>query len=283
MTTSGFVAAVPGVVEATRDADLIIHHQIDVPAFGAALVHRRARVTGAMFPTLLPGGLEAWIARLVTPWLSDVSYNRILAAAGLPERRRILLEVSESPLLNLLAVSPTLIPPRPTWDQRWVMTGFGFSKRRVLRLMLRYVLSLNPVIRRSSSRSDRWPEQIRLASWRAFATPSRVRAVGSSCKQACHRSVSASGWSPCCASTTCRMTGSCRVPRALCITAEPGRAPQPSVPAFPRPSSGTWVISRRGQVALQTRRRGGTLAADALEFPCTGELLRTACIRRGHS
>jgi hypothetical protein len=103
--------ALPGVVEATRDADLIVHHASDVTGFAASLVHVKPRITGTLITDFLPGTLAATFMRLGA-WFIDGIFNPVLAKAGLSRRRAIALELDESPLLNLVAVSPLIVPPK---------------------------------------------------------------------------------------------------------------------------------------------------------------------------
>lgn len=123
---SELVEAAPGVVEATRDADVIVHHAGDVNAFAASIRHDTPRVTGTLAPALLPGGVAAWVGRMLVPSLTDASFNRVIEAAGLPARRRVVLETAESPLLNLVAISPHVVTPRAAWRGRYEPTGYWF-------------------------------------------------------------------------------------------------------------------------------------------------------------
>lgn len=50
----------------------------------------------------------------------------VIEAAGLPARRRVVLETAESPLLNLVAISPQVVPPRAAWRGRYEPTGYWF-------------------------------------------------------------------------------------------------------------------------------------------------------------
>jgi sterol 3beta-glucosyltransferase len=117
--------ALPGVVEATRDADLIVHHAADVTGFAASIVHATPRITGTLITDFLPGTLMATFMRFGARFMDNI-FNPVLAKAGLAPRRAIALELNESPLLNLVAVSPSIVPPRPSWKDRWLMTGYWF-------------------------------------------------------------------------------------------------------------------------------------------------------------
>jgi sterol 3beta-glucosyltransferase len=133
--------SLPLVLEATADADLIVHHQIDVTAYAAARVHRKPRITGQVFHGGLPARnaapdgsdfgpivnrLLTGIFRYVVGRVTDPSYNRVLAAAGLPRVRQLFHEVGASPLLSLLEVSPSFVPPDPLWEGKVVQTGYWF-------------------------------------------------------------------------------------------------------------------------------------------------------------
>lgn len=133
--------ALPLVREATADADLIVHHQIDVTAYAAARVHRKPRITGQVFHGGLPARnaapdgsdlgpivnrLLTGIFRHVIGRVTDPSYNRVLAAAGLPRVRQLFHEVGASTLLSLLEVSPSFVPPDPLWEGKVVQTGYWF-------------------------------------------------------------------------------------------------------------------------------------------------------------
>lgn len=118
--------AAPGVVEATSDADLIVHHAGDVNAFAASIAHGTPRMTGALAPGLLPGGFAAWIARLMIPSMTDAVFGRVLEAAGVPRQKRVVLETAESPLLNMVAISRHVVPPRRAWRGRFEPTGYWF-------------------------------------------------------------------------------------------------------------------------------------------------------------
>ena len=136
------IGAMPDVLAATRDAELLVHHQIDVTGFAAAELHKLPRVSCHLFH----GGLRSCAAtpdgrnfgslgnrlmthffRFLMGYFADSHFNRLLVAAGLPARRRVWISICESPLLNLLAVSPALVPTDPLWpEQRVTQTGYWF-------------------------------------------------------------------------------------------------------------------------------------------------------------
>ena len=95
------MTALPGVMEATRDADLIVHHAADVTGFAASLAHRKPRFTGTLIADFLPGTIASALMRFGARFMDGI-FNPILAAAGLLARRNVALELNESPLLNLV-------------------------------------------------------------------------------------------------------------------------------------------------------------------------------------
>jgi sterol 3beta-glucosyltransferase len=119
------MAALPGVMEATRDADLIVHHATDVTGFAASLAHGKPRFTGTLITDFLPGTAAAAFMRFGARFMDGV-FNPVLKAAGLSPQRAIALRLNESRLLNLVAVSPLVVKPRPSWEGRWLLTGYWF-------------------------------------------------------------------------------------------------------------------------------------------------------------
>jgi sterol 3beta-glucosyltransferase len=117
--------ALPSVIEATRDADLLVHHAADVTGFAAALVHQKRRVTGTLMADFLPGSIAGAFMRFGARFMDGI-FNPILTRAGLAPRRAVALELNESPLLNLVAVSPLVVAPRKSWRGRWLVTGYWF-------------------------------------------------------------------------------------------------------------------------------------------------------------
>jgi sterol 3beta-glucosyltransferase len=139
------IAALPDVIEATRDADLIVHHYVDLAGLAAAVVHQKPRMAGSLYHGMLASSatlmngldlgrlgnlLGSSLIRFLAGRVTDPSFNRIFAAAGLPRRRGLLRWSSEAPLGNLLAVSPSLVPTDPRWEaQRVIQTGYWFLDR----------------------------------------------------------------------------------------------------------------------------------------------------------
>jgi sterol 3beta-glucosyltransferase len=75
------------------------------------------RVLNAFFWTV-----ARWIARRAT----DRVLNQVIQAAGLAPWRDVFFESSHSGLLDLLAVSPHVIPRDPLWPDSYVSTGYWF-------------------------------------------------------------------------------------------------------------------------------------------------------------
>ena len=132
--------AVGPTLELTRGADLIIHHAMDVNGLCAARVHRRPRATVHLMLGLLPalrapvagfalgwlGGLASFITREAKNILTDRSLTPVLRAAGLKPHRRVLAHTARSPWLNLLAISPALVPTDLLWTGDIQQTGYWF-------------------------------------------------------------------------------------------------------------------------------------------------------------
>lgn len=139
------IDALPDVIEATRDVDLIVHHHVDIAAFAAATLHRKPRMAGLLYHGMLVSSaatmegkdlgrlgnvLFSSFIRFTSGLMTDRPLNKVFAAAGLPPRRGLLRASSEAPLGSLLAVSPALVPTDPRWDeQRVIQTGYWFLDR----------------------------------------------------------------------------------------------------------------------------------------------------------
>lgn len=135
------ISALPHLRAAAQDADLIVHHQIDLAAYTAARLANKPRIPGVLFHSSLPmrgstlsgrnlgvllnrvsSGLMRYAFRLTT----DKPSNRVLTNAGLPEEKGPLLNAAESPLGTLVAISPEVIPTDPLWEGRYIQTGYWF-------------------------------------------------------------------------------------------------------------------------------------------------------------
>ena len=59
--------------------------------------------------------------------ITDKAFRPVIAAAGLEgPKKKIILEAADSPLLNFLAVSPSMVPPDPRWVPTRVQTGYWY-------------------------------------------------------------------------------------------------------------------------------------------------------------
>ncbi len=107
-----------------RDHDLVVGHMLNRTLHTAALRAGTPRVSVAFSPQAIPGAgpplrrswghaVDALLWRLGDAVLTRALYpasERLHSARGLPPVRSLLSEVFSSPVLNLVAASPTLIP-----------------------------------------------------------------------------------------------------------------------------------------------------------------------------
>jgi len=137
---SELAAMVPELREIVGAHDLLISHPLQLAAVAAARVTGRPYVACHLTNTarsrnINPSGsdlgpavnalfwsMARWIARRST----DAPLNRAIAAAGLAPWRDVFFEASHSKLLNLLAVSPLVIPRDPLWPDSYIGTGYWF-------------------------------------------------------------------------------------------------------------------------------------------------------------
>jgi len=122
------------------EADLLVYHPL---AFVAAAVARKRGVahaslqfapmrraasyspTGDNFGALI-NGMIWWAALGAMRRASDASLNEVVAAAGLPPWKDVMMEASLSDTLDLVAVSPTLFPRDRLWPEATKLTGYLF-------------------------------------------------------------------------------------------------------------------------------------------------------------
>ncbi len=132
--------AVPDLLEMVSDADVVIYPPILVAAAAAARaknirhvsvqlapVHRARNYgpTGSNLGPFLNGvgwTMAAWMLRRAT----DAKLNTIVEAAGLPPWKDVLLEAASSSWLDLVAVSPEVVPRDPGWPTASHVTGYWF-------------------------------------------------------------------------------------------------------------------------------------------------------------
>ncbi|HZU95781.1 MAG TPA: glycosyltransferase [Planctomycetota bacterium] len=137
---TALATALPSMIEAVRDADLVVTHVLHVTGFMAALANGKPWITGhishgharALRAPGLRDTLERWESRLLwgvaRRWIrrrTDPLLNELLRSVGLPALSDIFLEASHSPLLNLVALSPSVLAPDAAWE-RYELTGYWF-------------------------------------------------------------------------------------------------------------------------------------------------------------
>jgi sterol 3beta-glucosyltransferase len=134
------IEMVPELTELLRGHDLVITHPMSLAAIVAARVSGTPFITGHLGSLIrsrninpLGSDLGPFLNGLlwsVMRWMlrrsTDGILNEVVAAGGLPPWRDILFEANSSPLLDLLAVSPEVIPRDPLWPERYVGTGYWF-------------------------------------------------------------------------------------------------------------------------------------------------------------
>ncbi|NNG02359.1 MAG: glycosyltransferase family 1 protein [Desulfobacteraceae bacterium] len=120
------------------DNDLVIGHFLVHPLVLAAEKHRRPHITVATVPLLpsmyfAPAGMPDF--RATNEWIWAVAkflinaqmgkrVNGLRKREGLPAVRQIMHRVWASPVLNLIAVSPSLCESPPDWEERHCLSGF---------------------------------------------------------------------------------------------------------------------------------------------------------------
>ncbi|MBN1204584.1 MAG: glycosyltransferase family 1 protein [Myxococcaceae bacterium] len=135
-------ATVLGLLEVTRDVDLVVSHVFNVAGTAAARAHRKPVVVGHLFHNTLRqrrssplgsnlgrlGNAVMWrLAEAMTRQYTDPPLNRAVMAAGLAPWRDILFRSGHSELLNLVAISPSVVAPDPLWEGRYRVTGYWWT------------------------------------------------------------------------------------------------------------------------------------------------------------
>jgi sterol 3beta-glucosyltransferase len=136
-----FLAAVPLAEEVVAESDLVVNHVITASIAAAAAKQKKPLVCGHLFPNVIPSpklsplggeasGLKNWVLwgllRRLLRRATDEKLNRVFAAAGAPSRRDLMLEGLHSSLLNLIAMSPRLLPKETGWPSHYHVTGYWF-------------------------------------------------------------------------------------------------------------------------------------------------------------
>jgi len=134
-------AAIPDLLEAARDADLLVTHLVSFAGVCVAEKLGKPFLMGHLSPGTvrarratpwgsdLGGPLNAaawWLAARVARRTIDPCLNDIRRAAGLPPGRDLLLGGAHSPRLNLMAYSTHVVAPDPAWPAHYRQTGYWF-------------------------------------------------------------------------------------------------------------------------------------------------------------
>lgn len=130
-----------------READLLVAHSQQIAATIVSELTGIKLVTVSLTPAAIPSAYVApnpWPVKLSGPVLRfanrlswrvglsvlhstvDKPINAIRAEYGLLPRRNFLNDGNLSPLLSVIAASPTFVPPQPDWPQGVRVTGFCF-------------------------------------------------------------------------------------------------------------------------------------------------------------
>jgi sterol 3beta-glucosyltransferase len=128
-------------IAATADADLIVSHSLALMGAGAAEVHRIPLVNVHLFPNLIksqrmtPGGASygralnalSWVVgRYVVRRSADPALNEVFRHFGLRERSEAMLSTGGSAMLNIVAISPNVLPLDPAWPENYRVAGYLF-------------------------------------------------------------------------------------------------------------------------------------------------------------
>lgn len=142
MLEPDLVAMVPDLLAAVSEADLVVSHSFDVPAIAAARARGKPVVVVHLFPSTLRSAKMSplgpsygrvvnaalWsIAERLTRKHTDGGFASSIEAAGLPRWRDVMFREGHSDLLNLVAISPVLVPADPAWGSRYVVSGYLFA------------------------------------------------------------------------------------------------------------------------------------------------------------
>lgn len=132
--------SIQGLRTLSQGADVVLYTPYCVAAAAAARITKTKHVSVHFAPVhtargYAPGGknMGKWLN--VLGWhlagsmlrsATDSKLNTIVEAVGLPPWRNILLSASHSALLDLVAVSPHVIPKDPTWGEATRVCGYWF-------------------------------------------------------------------------------------------------------------------------------------------------------------
>lgn len=132
------LAVLPELLPLAQDADVVLHAPITVVGAVVARKLGKPHVSVQLLP-LVPGERYAptgadmgrllnramWtVTSTLLARVTDGPLNEVVRAAGLSPWRNILLEAARSNTLDLLAVSPQLMPRDPSWGPNTQVTGY---------------------------------------------------------------------------------------------------------------------------------------------------------------
>jgi sterol 3beta-glucosyltransferase len=135
------LTAVPPSLALLAECDLLINHNVNVSAAAAAIKLGKPMMTGHLFPTLietpqlspLGGSLGSWpnrflwfLVRQILRRKADPYIHQVFDNIGLPRQQDYLTRTLHSPLLNLVAISPALLPAETGWPSHYQTTGYWF-------------------------------------------------------------------------------------------------------------------------------------------------------------
>ncbi len=137
-------ATVPELIELVKTYDVVVYPPLFIAAVVAARAANKPHVSAQFAPVQSavsygPTGRNLgrllnrfgwWAGQALLRRATDDRLNTIVAAGGLPPWRNVLMEAARSELLDLVAVSPQLLPKDPSWDERTIVTGYWFVEEK---------------------------------------------------------------------------------------------------------------------------------------------------------
>ena len=124
-----------------RQADLVLSHFVQPAGAMAAEAEGVPYATAVLAPHVLPtrlgppgpmpnlgplNGMAWWLAEQVFERFVEGPIQGARQEVGFPPAPAFFFRGAYSPVLNLVAVSPSVFPPQPDWEPRHHMTGYWF-------------------------------------------------------------------------------------------------------------------------------------------------------------